>query len=94
MIHSTGVLYHEGDFALKGKERLWTIKGLGYMIGQTPIVFTIQMPDASENSYARMIFARCMNALEEQFSLGFSWKIFDDDLQEVPRSSFREFHRT
>ena len=85
MTHKEGKLYHTGDFALEGEKRLWTIKAVGRMVGGTPIVFTVQTPDASgvHGAYPRMILSRCMEKLAEQFTPGFSWRIFDADINEV-----------
>jgi hypothetical protein len=93
MIHTEGKLYHNGDYALKDEKKLWTIKAIGRMVGQTPVVFTIQTPDASGimGAYPRMILANSMTSLAEHFTLGFSWRIFDADTYEVDKSQFDEF---
>lgn len=93
MIHAERTLYHNGDYALKDEKKLWTIKAIGRMVGQTPIVFTVQTPDASGimGAYPRMILANCMKDLAEHFTLGFSWRIFDANTQEVDKCMFDEF---
>ena len=88
---SKNQLYYCGDFAIKNVEKLWTIKAVGRMVGQTPVVFTVQTPDASNDGYSRMILVRCMNDLAGHFSLWFSWDIFDSDNEKVDKSQFDEF---
>jgi len=93
MIHPKGKLYSHGDFALEGESKLWTITALGRMVGQTPIVFTLKMPDSSgkHGGYNRMILKNCMSDLAKYFTLGFSWVIFDSDTNEVDPIMYPEF---
>ena len=76
-------------FALEKEGNLWTIAAVGWMVGQTPVVFTIQLPDSSgvHGGYNRMILKRCLSDIAKNFSLGFSWSVFDSDGNEITMES-------
>jgi hypothetical protein len=91
-------MYHEADYAINEyvadkKMSLWTVKAVGRIVGQTPFVFTIQMPDLflDNRAFDRMILSNCMLGLKKHFACGFSWSVFDDDGNKVDISKFEEF---